>query len=266
MKETRNKTLQKQVKKELNKTFNINQFIIWGAIILVLPTLQFFLIKDNYVFYRQLDLFLRMNSGFIAILFPILIVLINPLNFVKEQKNQFIQYTRTRISLPNYILAKLISNGILTFSIAFLMVFIPFIFSMYIEPLFGFVQLYPTEGSPIPHTTFEQFLPLGTLVYGLIYSTWIGINGALYGTIILLLVILIDRDFIALSITFIVYMIFNFMAQLFDFDKFSPMATLFPFTISQQQLWTVLIPFTFAVAIMFGTIIYLKRNLYERYE
>lgn len=259
-------TLKSQVDKELKKTFNITQFILWGAIVLILPIVQFFIIKDNYVFYRQLDLFLRMNSGFIAILFPILIVLINPLNFVKEQKNDYIQYTRTRIPLRTYISAKLISNGILVFSVSFLMIFVPFILAMYIEPLFGIVKLYPTEGSPLPYTTFEQFLPLGTLTYGIIYSAWVGINGVVYGTLTLLIVMLMEKEFIALSIPFIVYMIFNFIAQLFNFDEFSPMATLFPFSVSQQELWTVLVPFFLLTIVAVVSLMYLKKNLYARYE
>ncbi len=96
-----------QIKVELNRILNGKQIIKWLLLIFVFPTIQFFLIKDNYVFYRQLDLFLRLNSNFVPLLFPILVVLVYTTEFVGEQKNNFIQYTRIRIPLSTYLLEPL---------------------------------------------------------------------------------------------------------------------------------------------------------------
>ncbi|MFT8323451.1 MAG: ABC transporter permease, partial [Bacillus sp. (in: firmicutes)] len=86
-----------QLKAEFKRVIGWRQIIIWMLLIVVLPTIQFLLIKDNYVFYRQLDLYLRLNSNFVPLLFPIIVILVNTINFVGEQKNHFIQYARIRI-------------------------------------------------------------------------------------------------------------------------------------------------------------------------
>lgn len=255
-----------QIKAELNKVTTLRQFTIWALLILALPTIQFLLIKDNYVFYRQLDLFLRLNSNFVPLLFPILVVLVNTIHFVGEQKNSFIQYTRVRIPLSTYLFGKLLTNAILSFTIAFLITFIPFVFSMYIEPFLGIVTIYPPDGNPIPFTTFEQLLSLGTLPYGIIYSLWVGLNGMMYGTIALLLVMILDKPFIALSIPFIYYLLTDFVMQVLGFDKFSPSNTIFPFSISQQLLWTVFIPFAILCIAIIILGLYLKENMHKRYE
>lgn len=255
-----------QLKTEFKRVATWRQFIIWMSLILVFPTIQFLLIKDNYVFYRQLDLFLRLNSNFIPLLFPIIMVLVNATNFVGEQKNHFIQYTRVRIPLSTYLFSKIIINAILSFSIAFLITFIPFVFSMYIEPLLGIVKLYPTEGNPIPYTTFEQLLFLGTFPYGIIYSLWVGLNGMMYATIALLLLMILKNPFIALSIPFMYYLLTNFITQAIGYDKFSPSNTIFPFSISQQPLWTVFVPFTLLCIVVIILGLYLKEYMHKRYE
>lgn len=78
--------LSHQVKVELMRAVTWRQCVIWAALILVLPTIQFLLIKENYVYYRQLDLFLRLNSNFVPLLFPIIVVLVYAIYFVGEQK------------------------------------------------------------------------------------------------------------------------------------------------------------------------------------
>lgn len=255
-----------QLKSEFKRVITWQQAIIWLALILLFPIIKFIMIKDNYVFYRQLDLFLRLNSDFIPLLFPIMMTLVYAINFLGEQKNHFIQYTRVRIPISTYFFTKIISNAILAFLAAFLMAFIPFVFSMYIEPLLGIVELYPTEGNPIPYTTFEQLLTLGHLPYGIIYAMWVGLNGMMYATIAILLLMILEKPFIALSIPFIYYLLLNFVTQVIGYDQFSPSHTIFPFSISQQPLWTVSIPF---VVLCIATVLlslYLKEIIYKRYE
>ncbi|GCD84380.1 ABC transporter permease [Parageobacillus thermoglucosidasius] len=260
------KMLSHQVKVELMRAVTWRQCVIWAALILVLPTIQFLLIKENYVYYRQLDLFLRLNSNFVPLLFPIIMVLVYAIYFVGEQKNLFIPYVRIRIPLATYLFSKLIVNAILSFLIAFLMVFVPFIFSMYIEPGLGIVHLYPADGNPIPYTTFEQLLFLGTLPYGIIYSLWVGLNGMMYATMGLLLVMILEKPFVALSIPFMYYLLGNFITQILGYEQFSPTYTIFPFSISQQPLWTVFVPFTILCIVIIILGFYLKENLYKHYD
>lgn len=254
-----------QIKVEFNRILNGKQIVKWLLLIFVFPTIQFLLIKDNYVYYRHLDFFLRLNSNFVPLLFPILMTLVYTTEYVGEQKNNFIQYTRLRIPLSTYLLSKLITNAILSFIIAFFIVFIPFVFAMYVEPVLGIVKLSPTEGNPIPYTTFEQFLFLGTFLYGIIYSLWVGLNGSMYATMALLFLMILEKPFIALSIPFIYYLMTNYIIQVLGLDRFSPASTIFPFSMDQQPLWTVFVPFSILFLILVILGFYLKETMYKRY-
>ncbi|BBW97131.1 ABC transporter permease [Geobacillus sp. FSL W8-0032] len=255
-----------QVKVEFLKAFTWRQWVVWAALVLVLPSIQFALIKDGYVYYRQLDLFLRVNSNFVPLLFPIIMILVYAISFPSEQKNYFLPYVRIRTSLTTYFFGKLIANAILSFLIAFFIVFLPFVFCMYVEPHLGIVRLYPTDGNPIPHTTFEQLLVLGTLPYGILYSLWVGLNGMMYATMGLLLDMILEKAFVALSIPFIYYLLGNFIAQVLGYDQFSPTYAIFPFSISQQPLWTAFVPFGVLCLIVVILIVYLKERLHQYHD
>ncbi|SDC60020.1 ABC transporter permease [Shouchella lonarensis] len=255
-----------QVNIELRKTSSTSQLVIWILVMLLLPVIKFMLIKDNYVFYRQLEVFLRVNSDFVPLLFPLLMMLVYPIRFVGEQKYNFLTYVGARITLHKYFNAKLTTNVLCAFFIAFGMVFVPFIFIMYVEPIFGFIALEDAMGNPIPYTTFEQFLPFGDLTYGILYSMWVGLNGALYATFGLLLLMITQKPLTALTTPFIYYFMGMFVTQLLDYEQFSTGLTIFPFSTSQHPLWTVLVPFGVLCVIITGLYIKLRKKVNSGYE
>ncbi|MGX4667945.1 ABC transporter permease [Cerasibacillus sp. JNUCC 74] len=255
-----------QVKNEFKKTITLPHILLWTIFILLLPTIKYIQIINGYVFYRQLDIFLRVNSDFIPLLFPLLVILVYTTNFIGEQKNNYLTYVCPRIPLNKYFYSKLIVNGCLSFTVAFLMIFIPFVFIMYIEPLLNITQLDNPNGNSIPVTTFEQLLVAGTLTYGVVYSLWIGINGMLYASFGLLLLMLSKKPLIALSFPFIYYLVFDFITQVLGAFQFSPSATLFPIAISQQPLWTVLIPFGLLLIINIILVLLVRKKVNDSYE
>lgn len=255
-----------QIKLELKKSVNWKVVVLWTILIVPLPVIKFLMIDEGYVYYRQIEVFLRVNSDFVPLLFPLLIITAYTPQFIGEQKNNFLVYVNSRIALKNYNYAKLIVNGFISFFIAFLCVFIPFIFVMYIEPNFNIVSIQPINGNIVPVTTFEQFLTLGTFIYGLIYSSWVGINGVLYATFALLLLMITKNPLVSLTTPFIYYIFGIFLTQLLNYDKFSPGSTVFPFSISQQPLWTVLVPFCILLTIVLILFHILRRKLETSYE
>lgn len=255
-----------QIKKELLRTMNWKQIIIWVILIIPLPIIKFLMVDDGYIYNRQIEVFLRVNSDFVPLLFPLLIIAAYTPRFIGEQKNNFLLYVNSRISLKDYFYVKLIVNIIISFFIAFFCVFIPFLFIMYIEPNLNIVTISPIKGNIIPITTFEQFLTFGTFIYGLIYSSWVGINGVLYATFALLLLMISEKPLVSLTTPFIYYIFGNFLTQLLNYDKFSPGSTIFPFSISIQPLWTVLVPFCVLLMIVLILFYILKRQVGASYE
>lgn len=255
--------LRNQMFVELRRSCTVKNLLIW-LIILMMPFITFYSIKTGYRFNGPVDLFQEMIGQFIPLLFPVFIIVIYLPSFLEEQKYSFITYTRPRVPIQTYILSKGLTNALLTSGIIFLMVFLAFIFAMYIEPMLGIIAYQPLRpGEVTSGVTFSQFLSAGNFTYGFVYSLWVSVNALLYSTIAFMLMLIIRSQFIALSIPFLFYHVFNFVTAIIGEPRFSPISTVFPFNIIQQPLWTVLIPFSFLLAVLIGLVIYVIRSQEE---
>lgn len=231
---------------EIKRAYTAKNLLKWIFIILLIPTISFFPLMNGYRFYEPVELFQSMTAAIIPLLFPVLSIIIYLPSFLQEKKNNFIFYTQPRIPLQTYILSKGLVNVFLTGFIIFLLIFLSFVFAI-IEPNLGIIEY------DIPHSvyggmsevTFSQLLVYGDFMYGLIYSLWVSINAIIYSSISFMLMLLIRSQFVALSVPFLFYHIFNFITGVLGEAKFSPISTIFPFNIVQQPLWTVLVPFSF---------------------
>ncbi|RFA32134.1 ABC transporter permease [Virgibacillus dokdonensis] len=256
--------LGKQLLVECKRTCTVKNILIWIGIIILVPTLRFYTIKEGYQFFEPIEVFQEMVSTIIPLLFPALVIVIYLPTFLQEQRNNFISYTRTRIPLNAYLLSKALMNACLTGLVTFLLIFIPFVFAMYVEPNLEIIYYSPIdENTIIPSTTFSQFLSYGDLAYGLVYSLWVSINAALYSTIAFMLLLVLNNPFVAISIPFLFYHIFNFITGVLAVPQFSPLSTIFPFNIVEQPFWTLLIPFSFLVFVLIGLYVFANRNKSE---
>lgn len=252
--------LHKQLAIELKRALSMDRILLWAVMIITPTLIQFFIIKDGYVFNNSIELFQRLISGFIPILFPIFMILIYTDSFINEKKHNYLTYTRTRIWLPTYLISKGIVNSMLAFLVSFLLVFLPFLFAIYIEPNSTIINYGTQTNNPVSKMTFNQFLTYGTLTYGIVYSLWVALNGMVYATLSFLLSLCIKNPFIALSIPFVWYQSMNFTTGILGFATFSPLSTIFPFNLTQQELWTILIPFTILVLVILGLILFLSKR------
>ena len=130
---------------ELKRSFTVKNILLWLSIIILLPAIRFYTVKEGYQFFVPVELFQEMVSTIISLLFPALVIVIYLPTFLQEQKNNFIQYAHPRIPLNTYLLSKAITNALLTGLIAFLLIFLSFIFAVYIEPHLGIVAYYPID-------------------------------------------------------------------------------------------------------------------------
>lgn len=246
-----------ELKKALNKRFFIISLaLIFSPLIVILPILN-----GSYVFHRTIDVHAQLlTKSPIPLLFPMLLVPLYASSYADEKKDNYLQYVRPRTILSKYVLAKGLVNAILTFAVAFLMIFIPFLFIQYIDPMIGYIH-YETEFlNPVSIGTFEVIAEKSVLLYGIVYSLWVGINGALYVTIAYLLTICLKNKFVALSMPFLWWFIMTFVTAVLSIDEFSPMYTVFPFSITAQPIWTIFVPFTSLILIMATLIIYIKKT------
>lgn len=258
--------MQTIIRNEQESFLKPKKVVRWFLLILTFPIIKFLLIKDNYVFYRQIEAFQRVNTDFVPLLFPFMMVLVYAIYLVPEIKNGYLFFVTTRIQLKTYIQSKIAINSVLSFLSGFLIVFLPFVFIMYIEPFLNIINLENPGTNPVPYLLFEQLLNYGTLTYGLVYSFWVGINGVLYSTVGLLLLFLGKTPLISFSLPFIYYIVGHFITQLLGIDYFSPMLTIFPFSLELQPIWVIFIPLIILITIVAILYYMLVNRLDRSYE
>lgn len=257
------------LKVDWQKAMTFQRILLVLGVVFIPTSIQFFLVRTGYSFYRPVEVHTEVVGGMIALLFPLFFIMLYANSFAVERKDNFIEYTKVRTRLRDYILAKAIVNAGLVFGTAFAMVFLSFVFLVYVEPLLGLLT-YESRGLSSSTTsigTFEVLLSYGTLTYGIVYSIWVALNAVLYATLAFMLTLLIKNTFLALSLPFLWYFILNFVAGVLGYPEFSTTSTIFPFNITEQPIWTIFVPFLFNGFVLTGLIIYLKttyeENVYE---
>lgn len=253
------------LKVEWQKAITLQRILLGLAIIFIPTSIQFFLVKTGYMFYRPVDVHTEIVGSVIALLFPLFFIILYANSFAAERKDNFIAYTKIRTSLSSYIMAKGIVNAVLVFITAFAMVFLPFLFIVYIEPSLGIIVYESSDLNSFSSSvgTFEIFLQYGSLTYGVIYSTWVAINAVLYATVAYVLTLIIKNTFLALSLPFLWYFVMNFVAGILGHPEFSTTSTVFPFNITAQPIWTIFIPFAVHLLVLTGLIVYIKKTYEE---
>lgn len=252
------------LKVEWKKIMTLKKMLLVLGVVFIPTSIQFLLVRTGYTFYRPVEVHTEVIGSMIALLFPLFFIILNANSFALERKDNFIEYTKVRTHLHKYLLAKAIVNAGLVFVAAFTMVFLSFLFIAYIEPSLGIIN-YESSGLDSYTTsigTFEVLLKHGTLTYGIMYSIWVALNAVLYATLAFVLTLLIKNTFLALSLPFLWYFIMNFVAGVLGYPEFSTTSTIFPFNITAQPIWTILVPYLLNLSILIGLVIYL-RNSYE---
>ncbi|MGM0836761.1 MAG: ABC transporter permease [Bacillota bacterium] len=211
----------RQLKTEFSRYFTFNNVIIPILIILFLPTLMLFIVKDKYILIEPIDAFQQIFSQFIPLLFPVICIIIYLPFFSHELKNGFIKYVQPRMSISTYLMSKYIVNVTTTGITIFSMLFLTFIYVQYIDPFIGLIEYTPNfHGENAPEVTFSQIIKYGDLVYGVIYSIWVALNAIIYSTVAYLLLLILKSNFIALSAPFLFYHVFNFITGVLGEPKF----------------------------------------------
>ncbi|MGA3674352.1 ABC transporter permease [Lysinibacillus agricola] len=252
--------LKQQIGVEFKKIFTFNRVLTWFLIITLPVWIQYLIIHDGYSFTDNIDLYGRLLNGIGAMVFPILVLFVFTDTIIHERNNNYLTYTKIRIDFNIYLNAKIIVNALLSFGVSFLYAFLPFLFAQYVNPPVEFISNVGNSGDLQGTVTFDQLLVYGPFVYGFIYSIWVGINGVLYATLPLILCLILDNSFVALSIPFVWYQGMSFISAVLGISRFAPLYTVFPYSIIQQELWTVFVPFTILLITVIVSYVYLKKR------
>lgn len=259
------------LRNEISNFTSVKTIFIW-LVIIISPIIITLVRLNQYSLIDSLDFFELIMTAFLPLLFPLIVVIIYLVPFSNEITNNFLFYTRLRVSIHRYLAVKIIANSIMVFVILFSFSFIPFLFVFYLEPLFGFVNYEPentglSESELIKDTykrlTFSQLIEYSSFAYGFLYSIWVGVNGVVYATLGFFALLLTKNKFVALSIPFLLYHLGSFIIAVVDFPMFLLDASIFPFNTVQFPISVVFIPFLFLLFCCCGLFIYIYKHIHQ---
>ncbi|KXH83746.1 hypothetical protein [Sporosarcina sp. HYO08] len=243
------------------------RLIIFLVLLNLFPYLLFFVQKDSYAFIDELDTFSFIFDGIMVVFFIFFVVFIYLGEFSSLLNHKFIVYQRTRTSLKNILLTCMFSNMIITFIVFFVLVLHVFLFFFYIQPVLGIIQFFPEIHYlttlqellefNIQRYTFTQLLEYNPMIFGIVFSFWVGLMASSYATIGFFTVLLFKNKLIGMSIPILFYIIGAFVFNLFDIlEPFGMANAVFPFSSSQYPIHTILLNFVFYTIINLTLYVY----------
>lgn len=217
-----------------------------------------------YALSDWLDLFTFMLDVIPAVGFAIAAVVIYDVAFSETLNHRFLLYERIRMPLGRLLRIKLTANILLSFTAFVIPVLLCFIAAYQLIPHYGWIEFYPNtfgiadeaalNREMAARHTMGQLLVYGEWVYGIVYACWIGLNAALYSTFGFLLLLVIQRSFIALSLPFLLCMVGSF---LMPDRRFYFFYSIFPFGYIQQPIWVLFVPFAFILFLCAALTLYI---------
>lgn len=255
-----------EIKKSLNK-----KIIILSGILIFAPMIYALMHLKEYDYSDWLSVYSNTVGGIVALLFPLIVAFLYLAYFHQKISNRFIIYTRTRRAIESTIKISIIVNICIVFVVVFLMMFVPFIFYVYIEPIFGIIKYVPENSNlfteadilkaQMDHYAFTQLIGVSPFFYGFIYSIWVAINGVLWSLITFYLTLILNNIFLGISIPFVIYEVINFICAMLGFPQYSSMIAIFPFNIGQLSFGDPFVPFVVLLVAVVALGLYVRRNI-----
>ncbi len=219
---------------------------------------------SSYSLSDWIDVFTFMLDVIPIIGFAIAAVAVYDVAFAENLNHRFLVYERIRMPLGKLLRIKLTANIVLSFTALAVPVLLCFIAAYIVIPHYGWIEFFPNTFGPMDAATrsqeqanrytMNQLLVYGEWVYGIACAVWVGLNAALYATFGFLLLLVIQRSFIALSIPFLLYMVGSFLMPDRRFTFFD---SVFPFNAVQQPIWVMFVPFSLVLLCCAALMLYI---------
>ncbi|QBO35968.1 hypothetical protein EQG49_05590 [Periweissella cryptocerci] len=236
---------------ELKKLLTWQNALATFLPLILMPLMGLFIVTRQASFTDYYQLFFQVTSNTPAFAFPFIFTAMYAAKMNNERKNSYLAYVHIRIDLKTYYRAKIKVAALVGLLAGFLFVAIPALFTLYIAPRTGLISINPISGPAPAIEYFKSIIELGPLKFTLLYSLWIGINGAAYSAFAQLIVIKVKHTVLALFGTTIFYLSLELLTRLVaPLRIYSPMHTLFPFgtTVSIPN-WALLVPLALVITI-----------------
>jgi hypothetical protein len=174
-------------------------------------------------------------------LLPAFAVLLCCTRLFQDIGHRYISAIRTRTSIRRYLLRSYARSALVAFVLFFLLSFACFLVAFYLWPSIGNPNVHPasyylTPGSAIrdsySRVSYSSILELGLLPYGLLYSTWVGVGGAIFAAMGIASLLLVKKRALAIAVPFLIYFGETVFATLLGSPQAALVYSLFPFGIT----------------------------------
>ncbi len=235
--------------------------VVGAFIIAVLPLLNLATTIGSFLVRGSLDVYAVAMTSPALLVFPLLCVLITALPTYEEVGNRYLSMLQTRTQLRAYFASRLLVTASLAAVVFFLFAFLPFVAAFWVWPAIGnpSVDLAAYNMTPdqlavetYTDTTFTQLFRLGPAAFGVGYSFWVALNGALFSSAGVLCLLLLRNRVLALAVPFLCYFTQTLFAALFGMEHSALMYAVFPFGLTQASVWLAVTPTLVLTVIIAG--------------
>jgi len=240
--------------------------VFWSlaAVVLSVPFVSGIARMGAYVIASPLDLF-EIGLEIESLLFPLLCSLLGGFPLISQVSEGYLQQVRTRVPIGAYVRGAVARAGLRAGVVVAVAVFSWWAFCWWVEPLLGLAHDYGASPAtpPAEMSTFSQLLHTSSLLYGISYSLWVGLWGALIAALAAVLLIVVPQRLLALALPLIVWWVDNLIWSNLRHPQFAAVFAVFPGGLTQQPVWTVLVPLTLWGGALAMLLLSLERRRYE---
>ncbi len=192
-------------------------------------------------FRDHLDVYALAMSSPLLFAVPLIAVLVTGPGLAQEIGHRYITNKRTRLRIARYLGARYGAAAVVGFAALFLYALVPFVVAFYMWPAMGDPgvdpSLYHLTPSSAARDSYHRFsytamLQAGTIAFGLGYSAWLGLCGAVYACAGTAALLLVKNRVLALAIPFIVFFAQTVLAALLGMPQLGLAYSAIPFGLS----------------------------------
>jgi hypothetical protein len=237
----------------------------------LLPTAWAFTSSDSYETPFPLAVYaLAMRSNPMVLTFGLVAAVPYVVPFGGQLSHRYLVYTRTRQAIRTTIVVRLLSCVLVTFTVFFIVGAIPFLGAhlpgiAYSPQASGLNTPAEVAQAQATYVTFSELTAISPWVYALFFSTWLGLNAAVYATLALVCCMVIPNRLVGFSLPWVVSLVAAFALAVQGLEAYSP-DTIFPFNLEQLPAWQPFVPFgvSLALAVLGGIAIVTRSDRLDR--
>ena len=242
--------------------------VVLGVLVIALPAVSALAVADSSALTTPMQLFTMMLSGFLPLLFGVVVVCFGCLTLTWRINHGFVALTAVRGSIRADLARRALVNAVVVGAVFFLAVAVAAVVAFEVVPRADLVTFRPEsmlnypDGSAfspaqvragdLANNTWSFLYAAGWPVYAFVYAGFVGISAALWATAGFAAVLLVPNRYLALALPFLAINLIDFPVQVAGMAQLSPLISVFPFNITAQPLWTTFVPFTVLALVVVG--------------